>query len=167
MVLSPGPNETEAHVWTSGATGTRIIPFDLERNTTDVFGNSPLGLRGMRLLARGGGTTFWLLSFLSYRLEQYDVATGESLTEIDRDPGWLSGEPGETDWRYAGLLGAHQPSADRLWVLGRSLDPNYVTPSYFETRGAPLAGRESAWDLQLELLSLPEGDVIASLSLPY
>lgn len=163
IALASGLREAEGRITILGAEGgERRVP------TTPRERDDPQrGLDGLRILGHGHQGTFWVLHFLVYRAVQHDLRTGALLRVITRAPEWMASasDAHPEDWRYASLLGASQPSPERLWVLGRSNDPGY-SPESIEVRGAPLAGRESVWDLELDLLSLPEGDVVASVTLP-
>lgn len=119
----------------------------------------------LRLLGKGINGTVWLLHFLTYTLEQFDLGTGRRLHRIVRDAEWIQDSSESPDWRYPSLLAAYQTSPDSLWVLGRSLDPDYAQAG--ASHGHPLAGRESAWNLELELVSATTGSLVSSLALPH
>lgn len=159
-VTAPSLQEESGRITVRGPEGEYYV-----RSADDEDSRNESGIERLRIPAHGTAYSFWLLHFLSYKLEQFDLRTGMSLREIIRDPTWIRDTADQVDWRYASLVAAFQPSPDLLWVLGRSNDPGY---SLDESPAEPLlAGRESAWNLELDLISLSDGQLLTSLSLPY
>jgi len=138
---------------------TRSVELPAETNTTPRY--SSLG--EMRILEEGLGGTFWVVPFLSFALQQRELETGRLLRVLERDPPWLRTKTPPSDWRYPNLIALHQVSEELLIVLGRSLDPSYVDSP--PDPGDPLKDRHSAWNLEVEVLSLKTGKRIAGTTL--
>lgn len=126
------------------------------------------GLAGIRWLTPASGDRVWAAHFNEYILELWSL-DGDLVSRIERDAEWFTApeaEPEGPQPPQPQLLDLRQDADGRLWIMGRTADPQWRESRRLVDGGWETTRPELNRDFVIEVIDPSSGTLIASRRFP-